>query len=68
MHPKDAYGMAHIVDPDPAAAWAAFWSGSALFAQTCMSENFKSLLYYFQQMSTNWAFTAYNKGSAVAQW
>ena len=31
MHPKDAAGIANSVD--------AVWSGSALFAQACLSEN-----------------------------
>ena len=33
MHPKDAAGTANSVDP------GAVWSGSALFAQTYLSEN-----------------------------
>ena len=39
MHPKDADGMADSVDPDQTAP-----SGSTLFAQTCLSENCRSLL------------------------
>ena len=35
MHPKDAEGIANSVDPE----LEAVWSGSALFAQTCQSEN-----------------------------
>ena len=35
MHPKDAEGIANSVDPDQTAVW----SGSTLFAQTCLSEN-----------------------------
>ena len=44
MHPKDAYGIANNVDPDQTAPLGAVWSGSALFAQTCVSENFGKLL------------------------
>ena len=36
MGPKDADGMANGVDP---VQTALVWSGSALFAQTCLSEN-----------------------------
>ena len=39
MHPKDAAGIANSVDPDQTAVW----SGSALFAQTYLSENLGSL-------------------------
>ena len=38
MHPKDAAGIANSVGPDQTAL-GAVWSGSALFAQTCPSEN-----------------------------
>ena len=34
MHPKDADGMANSVDPDQ----TAFWSWSALFAETYLSQ------------------------------
>ena len=42
MHPKDAAGIANSVDPDQTAP-GAVWSGSALFAQTCLSENLGTL-------------------------
>ena len=45
MHPKDADGMANSVDPDQTAPLGAVWSGSALFAQTYLSENLASLRY-----------------------
>ena len=45
MSPNDADGMANSVDPDQTAPLGAVWSGSALFAQTCLSENLGSLLY-----------------------
>ena len=45
MHPKDAAGIANSVDPDQTAALGAIWSGSALFAQTCLSENLGTLPY-----------------------
>ena len=43
MHPKDAEGIANSVDPDQTAPLGAVWSGSALFAQTCLSENLGKL-------------------------
>ena len=42
MHPKDAEGIANSVDPDKGAVC----SGSALFAQTCLSENLGKLRYH----------------------
>ena len=44
MQPKDAEGIANSVDPDQTAL-GAVWSGSALFAQTCLSENLGKLRY-----------------------
>ena len=41
--PNDAYGMANSGDPDQTAPLGAVWSGSALFAQTYLSENLGSL-------------------------
>ena len=43
MHPKDAEGIANSVDPDQTASLGAVRSGSALFAQTCLSENLGKL-------------------------
>ena len=43
MSPNDADGMANSVDPDQTAPLGAVWSGSALFAQTCLSENLHGL-------------------------
>ena len=43
--PNDADGMANSVDPDQTAPLGAVWSGSALFAQACLSENLGSLQY-----------------------
>ena len=40
---KDATGIANSEDPDQTAPRGAVWSGSALFAQTCLSENLGSL-------------------------
>ena len=39
MCPKGADGMAKSVDPDQTAPLGAVWSGSTLFAQTCLSKN-----------------------------
>ena len=41
MRPKDTEGIANSVDPDQTEVW----SGSALFAQTYLSENLGSLRY-----------------------
>ena len=46
MSPKDAEGIANSVDPDQTPPLRAAWSESALFAQTCLSENLGSLRYY----------------------
>ena len=43
MRPKDADRLANSVDPDQTAPVGAVWSGSALFAQTYLSENLGSL-------------------------
>ena len=51
MHPNDADGMANSADPDqtaPPLGLGAVWSGSALFAQTYMSENLGSLRYMWE--------------------
>ena len=45
MSPKDVEGIANSVDPDQTAPLGAVWSGSALFAQTYLSENLGSLRY-----------------------
>ena len=45
MGPKDADGMVNSVVPDQTAPLAV-WSGSTLFAQTCLSEISGSLRYY----------------------
>ena len=42
-HPKDAEGIANSVDPDQTAPLGVVWSGSALFAQACLSENLGKL-------------------------
>ena len=38
MCPKDVDELANSVDPDQTAPLGAVWSGSALFAQTYLSE------------------------------
>ena len=48
MHPKDAEGIANSVDPDQTAP-GAVWPGSALFAQTYLSENLRTLRYILAQ-------------------
>ena len=42
MHPENAHRIANSVDPDQTAPLG---SGSALFAQTCLSENLGSSRY-----------------------
>ena len=42
MSPNDTDRMANSVDPDHTASLEAVWSGSALFAQAYLSENFGS--------------------------
>ena len=47
MHPKDAEEIANSVDPDQTAPpQGAVWSGSAPFAQICLSENLGTLRYH----------------------
>ena len=43
MSPNDAAGIVNSVDPDQTASLGAVWSGSALFAQTWLSENLGKL-------------------------
>ena len=43
MHPKDVARISNGVDSDQAAPVGAVWSGSALFVQAYLSENFGSL-------------------------
>ena len=43
MSPNDADRMENSLDPDQTAPLGAVWSGSALFAQACLSENLGSL-------------------------
>ena len=43
MHPKDAEGIANSIDPNQTAPLRAVWTGSALFAQACLSENLGTL-------------------------
>ena len=44
----DANGITNSEDPDQTANLGAVWSGSALFAQTYLSENLGSLQYSFK--------------------
>ena len=45
MDPKDADRISNSVDPDQTAPLGAVWSGSALFAKTCLPVNLGSLRY-----------------------
>ena len=46
MSPNDAEEMANSVDLDQTAPLGAVWSGSALFAQACLSKKLGSLRYF----------------------
>ena len=46
MSPKDVDGMANSVDPDQISPVGPVWSGSALFAKTCLSKNLGSLQHF----------------------
>ena len=48
MSPNDAGGMANSVDPAPLGA---VWSGSTLFAHTCLSENLGTIRYIHDDIS-----------------
>ena len=41
------------VDPDQTAPLGAVWSGSALFAQACLSENLGTLRYFSRKNPKN---------------
>ena len=43
MGPKHAYEIANSVDPDQTAPSGVVWSGSTMFAPTCLSKNFGTL-------------------------
>ena len=43
---KNAEGIANRVSPDQTAPLGAVWSGSALFALTCLSENLETSWYF----------------------
>ena len=51
---KDADRITNREDPDQTAPWGAVWSGSALFAQTYLSQYLK-LLRYVQRTETEFA-------------
>ena len=46
MCPKDVDEIANFEDPDQTAPPGAVWSGSALFAQTYLSENIGTIQYF----------------------
>ena len=55
MNPKDAGEMANKVDPDQTAPSGAVWSGSTLFAKTCLFNNLEPLWIGLQSAeSGNW--------------
>ena len=45
MRSKNVDQMANSANPDQTAPLGAVWSGSALFAQTCLSDNLGLLRY-----------------------
>ena len=71
MCPNDADRMANSVDPDQTALLGAVWSGSALFAQTCLSENFvmESHFWKFQwSVTKNQETTCFQSGIVHQVW
>ena len=56
MSPNDADGMANSVDHDQT-CFSAVWSGSTLFAQTCLSENLGKLRYGTYHIGSQWRLT-----------
>ena len=52
MNPKDADLTASSVDPDQTDCSGAVWSGSTLFAKTCLSKNLGSLQYLMKLLVT----------------
>ena len=68
MHPKDAAGIANSVDPDQTAPLGAVWSGSALFAQTYLSENLGSLpgMYEISSLASFHSWAGWFKSFLVA--
>ena len=52
---KDADRITNREDPDQTAPWGAVWSGSALFAQTYLSQYLKLLRYPFISKNIIWA-------------
>ena len=62
MRPNDADWMANSVDPNQTVALWSVWSGSTLFAQTCLSENLVSLWYLniYSKKTSDSDFVGYN--------
>ena len=54
MSPNSTDRMANSVDPDQTAPLGAVWSGSALFTQTCLSENLWKLRYVVWSVLPGW--------------
>ena len=50
MSPNDADGMANSVDTDQTAPLGAVWSGSALFAQAYLSENWNHIVLNYRNV------------------
>ena len=53
LRSKDADRITNRVDTDQTAPWGAVWSGSALFAQTYMSQYFKLVRYIINLLPLN---------------
>ena len=53
---KDADRITNREDPDQTAPWGAVWSGSALFAQTYLSQYLKLLRYILWKIDASFCF------------
>ena len=66
--PKDADRMANSVDPDQTVSLGSVWSGSTLFAQTCMTENLGSLWQIFYNYSMLYERNSFHKTWVSKDW
>ena len=66
MRQKDAAGIAKSVDPDQTAPLV--WSGSALFAETYLSENLGSLWYWLDADLLTWCCNLLTWCDVVSYW
>ena len=67
MGANNAEGIANSIDPDQTAL-GVVWSGSALFAQACLSENLGSLRYHSKVSHLCISFSSVTKTTRSACW